>query len=84
MAIAARDRAENQKAIDELSGIEKIKYDISILKGRLLDYECDLKGMLKGNTMIMNKVKIMKEDMNKKIEELKKLEGEQTNVTSGN
>ena len=84
MALAHKEHLKNLQEIDDLRGIDKVKYDISVLKSNIKLCQYDLDGQFKGNTAIIHKINIMNEQMNIKIEELKKLEGEQTNVTSGN
>jgi len=72
-------RLQDQKDIAAMSNADKLKLEISELESRIKLCESDLNGQFKGNQVIINKIKIMKDQLATKEKEL---ENETNNATS--
>lgn len=63
-------KLQEQKEIAAMSNADKIRLEISELKSRIKLCESDLAGQFKGNRIIENKVKLMKDQVTMKEKEL--------------
>jgi len=66
---AAKERAARAKEMRELTGADKIEYEIGRLKNTIFNCKQDLK-IFKNNAMIINKMRLAEDEMERLIEQL--------------
>lgn len=69
--LAVEEKRKGEDEINKLKGKEKLEFEISVLKGRLINVREDIKHF-GGSTVLLQKIKIMEEQIKLKEEELKK------------